>query len=140
MGDRKYEQYGAALLKIVTEHSSQHNRSFQAVRSADPVQKMKKVQKGQTQMETWDYLQQGFKLPQIAMKRGLALTTIESHVADLIESGYIKDISAFVSEGRQQQIRAVAQKGSQHIKALKEALPSEISYGEIRIVLAGMRG
>jgi ATP-dependent DNA helicase RecQ len=100
----------------------------------------KKVQKGQTQMETWDFLQQGLKLPQIAMKRGLALTTIESHVADLIESGYIKDISAFVSEGRQRQIREVAQKGGQHIKALKEALPSEISYGEIRIVLAGMRG
>jgi ATP-dependent DNA helicase RecQ len=141
MGDRKYEQYGAALLKIITEHSSKYNRSFQAVQSADAAPKMtKKVQKGQTQMETWDFLQQGLKLPQIAMKRGLALTTIESHVADLIESGYIKDISAFVSEGRQRQIREVAQKGGQHIKALKEALPSEISYGEIRIVLAGMRG
>src|SRR5690606_7153155 len=141
MGDRKWGQYGAALLKIVTQHSSQHGRTFQQVQRTESPTRMKKIAKGQTQMETWDFLRQGLDPRQIALKRGLALTTIESHLADLVAWGMITDISPFVSAERQRQISAVIQaKGTQYLKALKEALPEEISYGEIRMVVAGMRG
>jgi len=140
MGSRKWEQYGEALLKIIVRHCSQHNRTFQPVQRSEQPVRMKKIEKGRTHMETWEFLRQGLNPRQIAMKRGLALSTIESHLADLVGAGMVTDISPFVSAERQRQIQSALQsKGSQHLKALKEALPAEISYGEIRLVLAGLK-
>ena len=137
MGYRKWEQYGAVLLKIITEHCSGQPRSLQSVQQSSQAPRMKKPEKGKSQMETMELIRQGLNLHQIAKKRDLALTTIESHLADLVHTGLIKDISPFISDDRQRQIRAAIQaKGTQHLKALKEALPEDVSYGEIRMVVA----
>lgn len=137
MGERKWEQYGAAMLNIVKRYCTEHQCTYQPLQRAERSFKMKKVEKGQTQMETFELHRQGLNPRQIALRRGLAPSTIESHLADLVQLGMIRDIAPFVSSERQRQIREVVQRSGDHsLRALKEALPEEVSYGEIRLVLA----
>ncbi len=61
-------------------------------------------------------------------------------VADLIEKGRVKYRTQWVGEAAERQIsEAIARLGSQWLKPLREALPPEITYDQIRLVVAKVR-
>ena len=72
----------------------------------------------------------------VAQKRGLAETTILGHIVDLVQLQQLK-AEDVVSE---QKIRLITEANlrlkTKRLKELKEALPPEISYEEIKCVLA----
>ena len=95
---------------------------------------------GATVQESGRLLKAGQTPEQIAATRGLTLETIYSHLADLIGEGQA-DINAVVPADVQAQVRAaIAQVGSvQYLSPLKAVLPSAVSYGAIRCVVADYR-
>lgn len=72
----------------------------------------------------------------IAKERNMAISTIEGHLASFVASGEI-DINKIVSEEKHSLIKEAAKThGRESFKTLKDNLPENITYGEIRMVMA----
>lgn len=85
---------------------------------------------------TYELYKQNTSPETIAQIRGLSLITIESHLCYFIGIGEL-EVDEFVSKPVQQQVqKAVEAHGAASLKLLKENLPDEITYGNIRMVLA----
>jgi ATP-dependent DNA helicase RecQ len=89
-----------------------------------------------TKIISFNLFKKGKKLSEIALERNLSASTIEGHLIHFIGLGAI-DINEIIPAAKQDLIRnAVKIHGSLSHKTLNENLPSNISYGEIRMVLA----
>jgi ATP-dependent DNA helicase RecQ len=85
-------------------------------------------------------LSEGRTLDEIAQTRGRQVSTIVSAVANLVETGQVEFQSAWVSKEKQSVIEAACAKvGMDRLKALKDILPPEISYDEIKLVVGKVR-
>lgn len=83
---------------------------------------------------------QGHSLDEIMELRKLAKSTILEHLAEKITLGANLDISTVVSLETQKMIREAIEKvGFEKLAPIKEQLPEEITYGEIRLVAAFYR-
>jgi len=86
---------------------------------------------------TLDYWQQGLTPAQIATKRELAEQTIYNHLAQLIGEGKLDLHDVVPPEIEAQVLEAVETVGSAfRLSPLKTVLPAEISFDQIRCVLA----
>jgi superfamily II DNA helicase RecQ len=89
--------------------------------------------------ETRQLLVQGMGAQEIADVRGLKIGTIFNHLASLIEQEKIA-VEDVVDEQERQLIEAAVQEvGSFYLSPIKARLPEEVSYGEIRCVVAWMQ-
>jgi ATP-dependent DNA helicase RecQ len=90
--------------------------------------------------ETMRLLAEGRSFEEIAQARGRQLSTVVNLVADLIEKGRLTFQAAWVEDSKRERIEeACARLGTQWLKPLREALPPEITYEEIRLVVARLR-
>jgi uncharacterized protein YpbB len=90
--------------------------------------------------ETLHLAREGKNPAEIAAARGLTEGTVFKHLATLIGAGRL-ELSAVVSEEVAAQVQAViAQVGDlSRLAPLKERLPDEISYGELRCVVVAAK-
>ena len=90
-----------------------------------------------------DLLKQGKTLPEIAEIRGRQLATVVNAVAALVESGQLEFQPTWIDRNRDAVITAACGRAGvdnlTRLKPLKEVLPPEITYEEIRLVLARLR-
>jgi len=128
IGERKSELYGSQILEAV--------RRFQeGARAATP-----RGSATNAAAETLRLLQEGRTFDEIAKLRERQFTTVINAVACLVESGDVPFDDTWVDAGRRAQIEvACAQHGTQWLKPLKEALPVEITFDDIRLVVARLR-
>jgi len=85
-------------------------------------------------------LAEGRSFEQIAEIRGRQLSTVVSMVADLVEKGKLDYRMEWVGEENHGRIEeAIRRLGSQWLKPLREALPADITYEQIRLVVAFVR-
>src|SRR5712671_7452379 len=127
IGERKAEIYGQPILDAL-EKFRQGERAGGAERKVKPAD------------ETFRLLREGKTLGEIAQIRGRQVSTIVNGVANLLEMGLIEFQSAWVSEEKQSVIGAAcARVGFERLKPVKDILPPEITYDEIRLVVARLR-
>ncbi|MFZ1010871.1 MAG: RecQ family ATP-dependent DNA helicase [Candidatus Sulfotelmatobacter sp.] len=127
IGERKAELYGQEILDAL-EKFRQGERASSSEGVSKPVD------------ETLRLLSEGRTLEEIAQIRGRQLSTIVSAVANLLETGRVEFQSDWVSKEKQSVIEAAcAQVGMERLKALKDILPPEISYDEIKLVVGKVR-
>ncbi|HEY0739922.1 MAG TPA: helix-turn-helix domain-containing protein [Chryseosolibacter sp.] len=94
-----------------------------------------KVEKGDSQNETLALFRAGNSIYQIAEMRGLATSTIESHLATLIRTGEV-EVEKVVEKSKLEKILEVLQdKDTTFLSTAKAKLGSDYSYGEIRAVV-----
>ncbi len=100
-------------------------------------EKKEKRVKGESQATTLEMFKNGMTIAEIAKTRGLTTGTIDSHLAKFVESGDL-DIDTLVSKEHQALIRSKAAQFRQtySLTDLKDLLPEDYTYGEIRLVLA----
>ena len=85
-------------------------------------------------------LAEGRSFAEIASARERQVDTIISQVADLIEKGKLEFRPEWVSEPSRLAIEELARRiGFDRLKPIKEALPENVSYPEIRLVVAALR-
>ena len=90
--------------------------------------------------DTLRLLAEGRTFEEIARIRGRQLASVVGLVADLVEKGKLEFQNTWVESDKQQSIEsACARLGTQWLKPLKEALPPEISFEEIRLIVARLR-
>jgi len=90
--------------------------------------------------ETIRLLAQGKSLQEIAKLRDRPLASVTSMVADLIEQGRLEFRPNWLDENKRVKIEeACAQLGMERLRPLKDALPEDVTFEEIRLVVAQLR-
>jgi hypothetical protein len=142
-GKAKVDKYGDDVLAAVESYCQQYNiETNMAVKTANPKKERKEKStevKIDTKTVSFNLYKEGKSVAAIATERNLSASTIEGHLAYFVSTGEI-EINDLVDEKKQQLIKAaVAIHGSLSHKTLIDNLPNDISYGNIKMVLAGIK-
>ncbi len=131
IGERKADTYGQKILAALRSYE-------EGSRAAPPPEK-----KTAPALETLRLLEQGKSFEEIAQIRGRQVGTVVNAVAGLVEKGDLEFRPEWIDRNKLAVIEAAcAQLGLpqlDRLKTLKDALPPEITYDEIRLVVARVR-
>ena len=131
IGERKAQTYGKQILAALQNYR-------QGARAAAPAQK-----KTAPALETLQLLNQGKSFTEIAVIRGRQVSTVLNAVAGLVENGEVEFSPAWIDRNKLAVIEAacagVRLDQLDRLRPLKDALPPEVSYDEIRLVVARLR-
>ena len=135
-GLRKYEGCGGEefikTIKEYTEKKGIDTSKIKRVEVEEPVNRdMDRYQL------TYDCYLEGLSLKEIAAKRNFTMNTIIKHLEKCEENGQIIDWSRFIDDSMKEEkiLAAIDKVGLERLKPIKEMLPEEISYEDIRIVI-----
>jgi ATP-dependent DNA helicase RecQ len=124
-GVRKTELYGQDILDALSRFRSGARTTETPSKSSDPAG------------ETLRLLEQGRTLEEIAQIRGRQISTVASMVAAMVERGDIEFQPGWIQCDHQPKIEeACVRLGTERLKLIKEALPEDITYDEIKLVIA----
>ncbi len=128
IGERKAELYGSEIFSCFEAFRNGARAEARTVSGANPAE------------ETMQLLAAGKTFEEIAQIRGRQYGTVVNMVADLIERGRLDYHIEWVGAETHRRIReAIDRLGSQWLKPLREALPADITYEQIRLVVASAR-
>jgi ATP-dependent DNA helicase RecQ len=139
MGELKLRKYGDLFLKEICNYCRQHQITPKEANSRRQAT-LRKQMKSPTVYTTLELYKNNLSLREIAGKRGLATSTIATHLETLIIAGEDVSIDKFVAPAKQQRIRTVlGELGMEALTPVKEKLGEEYSYDEIKLVRAKIR-
>lgn len=128
IGERKAELYGSEIFAVFEAFDKGARAAAREVAQISPAE------------ETMRLLAEGKTFEEIAQTRGRQLSTVVNMIADLIEKGRLAYRMEWVGEAAHREIaEAIDRLGPQWLKPLREALPPEITYDQIRLVVACVR-
>jgi len=134
VGPIKWVRYGQSFLDLIADYCEKNEP---VLNQTPPVRidKPRGLERLKSAEETVRLYMEGNLPLEIAKKRNLASTTIHDHLIEQILLGIDLDISPLVSQEKQEMVKKVIiEQGFQKIGPLKEALPEEFTYEEIRLV------
>src|SRR3984885_8588646 len=127
-GEKKVEKYGAEILEELKRFEEGEREAASKKTAVSPAE------------ETLQLLAQGKTLEEIARARGRQLASVVSMVSEMVESGEAEFQPSWIAADRLEKIREACERmGAERLKPLKDALPAEITYEEIRLVAAHWR-
>jgi ATP-dependent DNA helicase RecQ len=133
IGERKAEVYGKGILAALERYRN-GDRASAASENALSEKKTAPA------LETMRLLVSGHSFEDIAKIRGRQVATVVNAVANLVERGDLEFQPAWIDRNKQAVIEAACVRlGINGLRPLKEALPPEITYDEIRLVVARVR-
>jgi hypothetical protein len=137
-GSAKAKQYGKLFLEVIADYCSEHNLSSSINTKQDKKPKKEKVASAKEDTKTISYNlhKEGNSIVDIAKLRNLAVSTIESHLAYYIQRGVIS-VNELVKTEKLILIEPFTENtNSNSLSIIKQKLGDEVSFGEIRMVLA----
>lgn len=152
-GKRGAEKYGDALLEMVNRYVEEHgierpqmptatltvNNGIKTSKEPKPLKEAKSVKepKPDTKEVTYRLFRQGKSIEEIARERELVSGTIAGHLEHYVRSGEVKIEQLVAREKITKIIRYVQAHGSDKgLTVIKAALGDDVSYADIRLVLA----
>ncbi len=130
VGPIKWLKYGEKFLKVLQPF-------FVSKSVEDDASKSPSNSRKDSYKTTLVLYAQGLRIDQIADDRQLSYGTIIGHIAEGLQQGALIDISAIVPQQRQDAIKeAIGQVGRERLFPIKEKLPPDYTYDEIKLVLA----
>jgi ATP-dependent DNA helicase RecQ len=128
IGEMKLERYGVQILGAIGDGQSLGDLSAQTSGNGNAAEETKRL------------VEQGRSFEEIARIRGLKVGTIVATAAQLIESGELSFRPEWVKEEKRTMISArCLDLGLERMRPIKDALPANITYDEIRLVVAKLR-
>jgi ATP-dependent DNA helicase RecQ len=128
IGERKADVYGAEILQVLRNFEQGERATELTPKGTSPAD------------QTLRLLQEGHSFEEIGRLRARQPSTIACTVASLIETGRVKLDPKWISPDAQPLIEAACRKyGVETLRAIKDALPPYVSYGDIRLVVAHLR-
>ena len=128
-GDKKVQRYGRQILD-----------ALQRFRNGQRVGGTTQVKPAHPREDTLELLQEGRTFEEIAQIRGRKLSSVVDMVSKMVETGEAEFRLNWMSPERYAQIeQAVQRLGQERLKPVKEALPEDFTYGEIRLVATHLR-
>jgi len=127
-GERKTDLYGQEILDALGRFRKGARATEAPGRASDPAG------------ETLRLLEEGRTLEEIAQIRGRQLSTVASMVAVMVERGEVDFEPGWIHGDHQEKIgQACIRLGMERLKPLKDALPEQVTYEEIKLVVARLR-
>jgi len=127
-GDRKTATFGPQILAALKQFDAGARAAAKQGRTEKPAE------------ETARLLAEGRSFVEIALIRGRQLTTVISLVAEMVERGDLEYQLQWIAPEKHAAIEAACKVlGTERLKPLKDALPPEIGYEEIRLAVAHLR-
>lgn len=145
-GEAKVNAFGDEFLHIIKGYMHEHDLEPN-VAALDPKKKKKtkkdsddgeeKPKKINTKEQTFLLYKQGISVEEIAKQRGVTVSTIQNHLVPYITTGEIV-IDDLVSKEKQKLILKALEKLNyeEGLNPIKSNLPDNISFSEIRFVMA----
>ncbi|NLY44560.1 MAG: DNA helicase RecQ [Tissierella sp.] len=136
IGEKKYETYGEKFLEVIKEYCI--NKNIQPIE----IVKEKVIDRGRATVDryqsTYDLYLEELSLDEIAERRSLTISTIIEHLSKCEKRGQSVDWSSFKvdTDIEAKILSAINEVGAERLKPIKELLPEDISYEDIRIVIA----
>jgi ATP-dependent DNA helicase RecQ len=131
IGERKADLYGQAILLALRRYREGARAAALPEKKTSPA------------LETLQLLAEGKSFEDIARIRGRQIGTVVNAVAGLVEKGQLEFRSEWIDRNKLAVIEAACTslglERLERLKTLKDALPPEITYDEIRLVVARMR-
>ncbi len=139
-GKMKVDKYGDDILQAVQQYCSANNMVTNiTAKELNPKRERKEKsaeEKTDTKIVSYNLFKAGKSVEEIAKERNFSVNTIEGHLAWFAGNGDI-DINKIISAEKQLLIQDTIRKfGSEKFKILKENLPENITYGDIKMVIA----
>src|SRR5215472_15700727 len=128
-GERKIEMYGKQILEALC-------RFEQGARASETAQK----KRSRPAAETLGLLARGHNLAEVAAIRGRQMSSVVQLVAEMIETRQVQFQRSWIGEQKVTEIEAACAKvGMERLRPIKDALSAEITFEEIRLVVADIR-
>jgi ATP-dependent DNA helicase RecQ len=131
IGERKADLYGKAILSALRQYREGARASALPEKKTAPA------------LETLQLLAAGKTFEDIARIRGRQIATVMNAVAGLVEKGELEFRAEWIDRNRLAVIEAACERLGlaqlERLRTLKDALPPEITYDEIRLVVARLR-
>ncbi len=139
-GERTAEKYGKELLALVSSYRPKHKMEEVKVPppnpAADAAVKERRPSAHVTRQASFELFKKGLTIEQVAKERGLAHSTVESHLSFFVETGEIEIGRMLAEEKRQAVERKLLEMEGRSLGEIKRALGDGYSYGEIKMVQA----
>ena len=139
VGERKYDQYGEAFLKVLQNWQEEHPNKKGKISISQPetvVRKQKTADTRPSHLISYELFQSGKMIKEISIMRDLSPQTIENHLFKAYKEGYTIVWEIFFNKQEEETIlRARKEIDEPKLKALKEAIDEEYSYTKIKAVL-----
>jgi ATP-dependent DNA helicase RecQ len=135
VGVKKYESYGEQFIDIIRNYTETNGIDNSKI-ERKVVEVPKNTKLDDRYKDTYDYYLEGLSLGEIANKKGLTAGTILKHLEKCNQNDQIVDWSKFIDSAKEEKIlAAIDEVGLERLKPIKEILPKEISYEDIRIAI-----
>ena len=133
VGLNKLVKYGNVFIEAISDYVSKNNID---VPNLAPTKKVK-TPKQDTKLVSYEMFSNGMSIEDIVNERGLTRITIEGHLIDCFEKGMDLNLEKYVhTEYRDEILKVIEKIGTEKLKPIKEALPEEVSYFDIRYYVA----
>ncbi len=140
-GDYKVSKYGPAFMKVLQTYANENKLESKIQLKTPKKERVAKPAKeatiSNTQRISFDLFKDGYDIKDIAQKRNLSTNTIETHLLPFVTSGELS-ATKLVNKAKLEIIVAlIKQTGhTQALKPLKDLLPDDYTYGEIKFAQA----
>lgn len=143
-GKAKADKYGDEIVGFVENYCSKNNIETNiSAKAAHPKRERREKTsdvKTDTKLQSFNLFKLGKTIAEIAAERNLAVSTIEGHLELFVSTGEL-DLDNLVTLEKQVLIKAAAREhGTASTKTLKDNLPDEITYCQIRMVIGFEKG
>jgi len=129
LGPTRIKNFGADIINIVLEYQGFKKMAF------DDEDSVREMNLSRSESLTLELLDEGRTIDDIAKERGLARSTIESHIYKIVKCG-LYDATDFVSKEHYDTIKEYFDEtGDTSSSSAREVLGEEYSYFELRLVL-----
>jgi ATP-dependent DNA helicase RecQ len=136
VGELKLQKYGLEFIQAIRQFCEAHPERQPELGQAAAPKKTAKKAVGDSHLETLQLHQQNLSIQQIAEKRELALSTVESHLIQCAQQGMEVDFSKLIpAEYLPLLQKAVDEAGRSRLKPIKDLLPEEVSYFMVKSYL-----
>lgn len=141
-GDYKVSKYGPAFMQTLQGYAHKHNLETKIHLKAPKKEYKSKTNSSKpkisnTQRMTYELLEQGHDIADIAEQRRLSKNTIVGHIAPFIADGQLS-ATKFLSRDKLNTITQLIKQTGQTVaaKPIKDLLPDDYTYEDIRIAQA----
>ncbi|MBQ2907358.1 MAG: helix-turn-helix domain-containing protein [Bacteroidales bacterium] len=129
LGATRIKNFGADIINMVLEYQGFKKMEF------DDEDSVREMNLSRSESLTLELLDEGRTIDDIAKERGLARSTIESHIYKIVKCG-LYDATDFVSKEHYDTIKEYFDEtGDTSSSSAREVLGEEYSYFELRLVL-----
>ncbi|QAT63240.1 DNA helicase RecQ [Acidilutibacter cellobiosedens] len=134
VGIKKYESYGEDFILLIKSYCEENEIDLKSLKvtisTGDEKHDRYKI--------TYDCYLQGLSLEEIAKRRNFTVNTIIEHLKKCEKDGLKVDWSRFIDDFHKEKriLEAIGKLGLKRLKPIKESLPKDITYEDIKIIMA----